>query len=338
MQYVELDVNNLRRWLAGQIGTRGANAKNDNGFVLYFSDRRNNRNGTAAVPGVETGEYGFEDVVNLAAAAGPPNGVLDTGEDLNGNLVLDTYGAIPRNIPVGAVAPLTAAATPTTLLTDANAVSAQIKVLVARANRQLLFRRALKVVNGGLGSLPAPGLTIASENPVYLQGNYNATAASVVAEPNVAAAIIADSVTLLSNNWNDVNSFLSPTASVGLRNAATTGYRAAFVTGKTLPFPKPAFAGASFGSDGGAHNFLRNLENWNIAGVIQRYRGSLVSFYTSRQAVGTFKCCGGDTYVRGDREWAFDTDFLIPSQLPPATPMFRDINTLTFRQLLRPTQ
>jgi hypothetical protein len=338
MEYVELDANNLRRWLAGQIGARGTNAKNDNGFVVYFSDRRNNRNGTAAAPIAETGEYGYEDVINPATAAGPPNGVLDTGEDLNGNGLLDVYGAIPRNIPAGATAPLIAGALPTTALTDANAGVAPLKQVVARANRQLFFRRALKIINGGLGNLPAPGLTIASENPVYLQGDYNATAASVVAEPNIASAIIADSVTLLSNAWNDNKSFMSPTAAAGGRDASTTGYRAAFVTGKTLPFPKPGFASASFGSDGGAHNFLRQLENWNIGGVVQRYRGSLVSFYTSRQAVGTFKCCLGDTYVRGTREWAFDADFLVPSQLPPATPMFRDINTLTFRQLLRPTQ
>ena len=44
--------------------------------------------------------------------------------------------------------------------------------LVARANRTPFFRRALKIVNGGLGSLPN-GLTIAAENPVYVQGNYN---------------------------------------------------------------------------------------------------------------------------------------------------------------------
>ena len=46
------------------------------------------------------------------------------------------------------------------------------KALVARANRTLFFRRALKLVNGGLGNLP-PGLTVAAENPVYVQGNYN---------------------------------------------------------------------------------------------------------------------------------------------------------------------
>jgi len=28
----------------------------------------------------------------------------------------------------------------------------------------------------------------------------------------------------------------------------------------------------------------------------------------------------------------------MPALLPPGTPMFRDVNTLTFRQILRPTQ
>ena len=67
------------------------------------------------------------------------------------------------------------------------------------------------------------------------------------------------------------------------------------------------------------------------------YRGSIISLYMNRQAVGTYKCCnivyGGPT-----RGYIFDTDFLQPTLLPPRTPMFRDINTLTFRQVLRPTQ
>ena len=177
---------------------------------------------------------------------------------------------------------------------------------------------------------------MAVENPVYLQGNYNATAASTTVEPNVAASIIADSVTLLSNNWNDIRSFLYPADSIQ-RPASTTGYRVAIVTGKGMAFTPGFTADASFGSDGGAHNFLRNLEEWDN-GSIQRYRGSLVSFFTNRQGVGTFKCCDNDVYHRGTRDWSFDTDFLLPAQLPPGTPMFRDVNTLTFRQLLRPTQ
>ena len=52
-----------------------------------------------------------------------------------------------------------------------------INAAFARANRAVLFRRALKLVNGGLGNIVMPGLTIASENPVYVQGHYNANGA-----------------------------------------------------------------------------------------------------------------------------------------------------------------
>ena len=89
--------------------------------------------------------------------------------------------------------------------------------------------------------------------------------------------------------------------------------------------------------DGGAHNLLRQLEDWAGGPSTINYRGSIVSFYISRQATGTFKCCT-DTYTPGNRVYNFDTDFLLPDKLPPGTPMFRDVNTLTFRQLLRPNQ
>jgi hypothetical protein len=377
MHYVELDVNNLRRWILGQIGVNGPQAKLDNGYIVYFSDRRNNKNDDPTPE--ETGEFGWEETVNLNTAVGTPNGVLDPGEDSNANGTLERYGRLARNVPVPADAgpgrlgadvvapgfpnPLHSGTLVTDRLTDASlgigfpvgpdpntqvpvAVPAYVKPLVARANRPLFFRRALKIVNGGINggvnSIIAPGLTIAAENPVYLQGNYNATATSVVQEPNVASAVIADSVTMLSNAWNDIQSFLTPgnsDASVAAgRRASTTGYRVAIVSGKTLPFPLPAFADQSFGSDGGAHNFLRLLEDWDTPGATFRYRGSLVSFFISRQANGSFKCCQWDVYKRGTREVNFDTDFLTPTLLPPGTPMFRDINTLTFRQLLRPTQ
>jgi hypothetical protein len=327
MHYVELDVNNLRRWLAGQIGANGLNAKNDNGFIIYFSDRRNNND--AALN--ETGEYGYEDVVNLTNAAGNPNEpTMDTGEDLNASGTLQTYGKTARNVPGVPVAPFNAAALPTTQI-DASVL---VNALSARANRPVHFRRALKLVNGGLGSLPQ-GLAIASENPVYVQGNFNSDGNFVTAG-SVPVSVMADAVTLLSNSWNDIRSFTSPTNSLN-RVATTTSYRMAIVTGKGLPFPQPAGSDASFGSDGGAHNFVRSLEDWN-AGATHRYRGSMVSFFINRQAVGTFKCCQQDAYNRGPREWTFDTDFLLPSRLPPGTPMFRDVNTLTFRQLLRPTQ
>ncbi|HEY0871880.1 MAG TPA: PilX N-terminal domain-containing pilus assembly protein [Vicinamibacterales bacterium] len=323
VHYIELDVNNLRRWVTGAIGASGGSVRDDNGFIVYFSDRRNNRDAS----GQETGEYGFEDFVNPSIAAGTPNSILETGEDVNANGVLDVYGRNPVNVPAGALAPFDGSARPWTTTTSAT---------VARANRHVLFRRALKITNGGLGNIVAPGLTVASENPVYVQGNYNAAATDVTAEPNVACAIIADAVTLLSNGWNDIRSFIQPN-NPGGRAASTTGYRMAIISGKNLSFPRPTSWSPyqDFGTDGGAHNFLRYLEGWS--GSSLNYRGSLVSFFISRQATGTYKCCT-NVYNAPTRGYNFDVDFLLPSLLPPGTPMFRDVNTLTFRQLLRPNQ
>jgi hypothetical protein len=353
MGYVALDVRNLKRWFADEIGTTGDTAWNNNGYIVYFSDRRGDHNEDATPTAhVETGEYGFEDFVNPANADGAPNNTLDGGtsgaENVNElniptNTTRETYGEDPAdctgcNVFDAAWPTLYNGNTrPWLFFTSTNSGNPGI----ARINRPVLFRRALKLVNGGIvssvNSLPDDGLTVAAENPVYVQGNYNATTANN-AEPNVPAAIMADAVTLLSNNWRDYFSFRYPNSAT-TRNATTTGFRFGVVAGKGKSFTYPT-AGSPhflFGTDGGVGNFLRLLEDWNISGVSINYRGSIVSLYHSRQAVGTFKY-GPNVYDYGDRNFAFDTDFLLPALLPPGTPMFRDVNTLTFRQILRPTQ
>jgi len=343
MQYIELDARNLARWFAGTIGSgaNGPNAENsDGGYVVYFSDRRTNQR----IGGLETGEYGFEDIVNRSSSTSiPPNGVLETGEDMNGNDALDTYGQTPI-LPANLLAdvPIGAGSRPWTL----------IAVKDARSNPSLLFRRALKVVNGAqagsstLTLLPANrGLSIVSENPAYVQGNYNTSTAGNFGgalTDHRPSAIIADSLTMLSGNWNDIRSFRSPhdpqnASGGGGRPGATTWYRLAVASGKGLSFQQPtAFACyQDFGTDGGAHNFLRFIENWG--GSTLNYRGSIISFFTSRQAVGTYKCCT-NVYSPPTRGYNFDVEFLQLSLLPPKSPAFRDVNTLTFRQVLRATQ
>jgi hypothetical protein len=66
------------------------------------------------------------------------------------------------------------------------------------------------------------------------------------------------------------------------------------------------------------------------------YQGSLVSMFYNRQATGLYK--GAVVYSPPSRGYHFDTNFLDPTLLPPRTPMFRDINTTGFTQLLLPTQ
>ena len=179
------------------------------------------------------------------------------------------------------------------------------------------------------------GLTIASENPVYIQGDYNANSGgNGLSDPHVATSVIADAVTLLSNNWNDVNSFATPYDPNG-RTGKTTWYRTAVLAGKTQPFAYLNGTTPDTGSDGGLHNFLRYIENWG--GQTLNYRGSIVSMFFNRQAIGSFKCCT-TVYSPPGRGYNFDTEFLQPSLLPPRTPAFRDINTTGFTQLIYPEQ
>jgi hypothetical protein len=188
------------------------------------------------------------------------------------------------------------------------------------------------------------GFTVASENPVYVQGNYNSsvgdpfwtTANNAVPTqtPHSAASIIADSVTVLSNSWDDMTSMMFPTTPANRNTGADAFYRMAVSGGKNVPFPIPGWAGVGqdFGTDGGLHNFLRYLENW---GNNLNYDGSLVSMYYSEYNTGTFKCCT-TVYSPPTRNYYFDVLFLNPANLPPATPEFQDIDTLSSHQNFTP--
>jgi len=222
-------------------------------------------------------------------------------------------------------------------------LTTQVNVNEARVNPPLFFRRAVKLTDAQTITFTVCnpgstcGLTITSENPVYVEGNYNAPGGTSFAGADTPSAVLADAVTLLSVAWNDVNSYNSPYADGG-RNSTTSWYRLAILGGKGLSFPQPTTGSVNtdFGTDGGVHNFLRYLENWG--GQTLNYSGSLVSFFFNEQAVGTYKDGASAVYDPPTRGYNFDTNFLTPALLPPRTPTFRDINTLGFTQLIMPNQ
>jgi Tfp pilus assembly protein PilX len=369
MHYVALDINNLGRWFTGTIGASGPLTKDPviapYNFVVYFSDRRSNYVASAiaggwppASPtGNETGEYGFEDFVNPANQYGCPNNTLDQGEDLDGlgNTPFFTYGQasppiffnplLNNSIAATAADPNCAVVAPSPVWPGTFLLSSN----EARENPPSFFRRALKVMNGSLislgncpGNVPC-GLTIASENPAYVQGDYNCGAApgtpcTAFGDAHVATAVVADTFTFLSRNWNDVNSFIFPFQHANnQRNAVTTWYRVGVIAGKGVSFQQPTGYATpqDFGTDGGVHNFLRYVEDWG--GQTLNYRGSILSLYYNRQATGLYKCCN-TVYSPPSRGYNFDAEFLQPSLLPPRTPMFRDVNTTGFSQLTMPKQ
>ena len=359
MNYIELDVNNLTKWFKGSIGASGKNAENVTGYAVYFSDRRGEA--TDPTAGRKTGAYGYNDNVNASDAAnGCPNGNLDTGEDYAGSGALVKYANTPNQLvnnagtgislntstklfPTGAIVANTADATCSALSTNwPGAIYAQ--AVEGRENPPLFFRHALKLVNGGTisigtcDSVPC-GLTIASENPVYIEKDYNCQPSSCgtgtfVASGNAAASVVADSVTLLSNTWNDANSFAYPYTPSGGRPGTTTTYRTAIAAGKGMEFVQISGTSQDYGTDGGVHNYLRYLESWS--GTLY-YKGSLVNLFYNQQGVGVYKCCT-TVYGPPTRGYSFDSEFLTPSLLPPRTPMLRDVNDIGFTQDVSPTQ
>ncbi len=325
MNMVELDVGNLKRWLAGTIGTNGSTVDSvtQNGYVLYFSDRRGQL-------GPKNGEYGYEDMINPSDSTGAANGVLDAPEDVNDNATLDVYGR--ANLGDGFIASAqggdTANDNPRTRVSPA----------IARKNRPTGARHALKLVNGSLGNLPsasggAGGFTVVSENPVHIRGNYNASNSGFVTAGHVAAAVVADSVVTLSRNWSDRNSFLNPTSASG-RPALTTYHRVAICGGKNKSFAHPAWdTSTDIGTDGGTHNYMRYLESWS--GQTHYYSGSMVSLYYARYNNSVY-IPGSGAYSPPTRNYQFDTDFLDPNKVPPGTPRFQDVVNLGYKQVFAP--
>lgn len=164
--------------------------------------------------------------------------------------------------------------------------------------------KGVRLVNGS--QLPAGGLTVVSENPVYIQGNYN----TVNKQP---AAVLADAITILSNNWGPHDSDNTGKQITSERPATDTTVNAAFALG-------PSGESKVDQGNGQLENVIRFLEDWN--GINFNYNGSIIALWHSQQAQGDWRCCGssGNNYYRPpNRNWAYDP--LFNTSLPPGTPV-----------------
>jgi len=334
MSMVDIDVKNLRDFLRGvydgkmPVGTpfataagralRSSDIHNSNGWVLYVSDRRGDAD--------FDGEYDMEDIY------GNNDGILQTGEDVNNNGTLqsDYFNEAVRYRGTGA------------------SESPDIAALFEHK----FYRRGVRLINGTLlpgnydstNPLNTRGFTVASENGVYVLGNYNATGIASVGTPtpstdyypqnsvnHIPASVAADSVTILSNNWSDAKSFKYPFA-LAQRPANETFIRFAILAGDTKSSLEatPNQGGGDPNLTGGVHNFKRFLEDWG--GGRLNYTGSLINLYNSHNNNGAFKCCTF-VYSPPTRNWAFDQSFLDPNRLPPGTPFFQNIQLTGFQRM-----
>jgi len=163
---------------------------------------------------------------------------------------------------------------------------------------------AIRLVNGS--SLPQGGLTVASENPIYIQGNYNSDI-----KP---ASVVGDAVTILSNNWNDANS----SSGLSSRVASDTVVNTVIMAGHV------ATNGTQY--SGGVENFPRFLEKWTDKTLT--YRGALMSLWQSEKATGNW-IYGDPVYKAPTRVWSYGTFY---NNLPPGTPNVRLVQKVGWYQ------
>jgi hypothetical protein len=138
-------------------------------------------------------------------------------------------------------------------------------------------------------------------DPVYIKGNYNVSTNLSGPAVNLGtanttqtypAAIYADAVTVLSQNWVNANSTLAYTS----RNATTADtVNAAFLEG-VVPSDGTYYSG-------GVENFPRLLENWNSGSTPFWYNGSMVAMFNSVYATGKY-LNPGNYYYEPTRDWA----------------------------------
>jgi len=176
---------------------------------------------------------------------------------------------------------------------------------------------AVRVVNGQ--TLPAAGLTVVTPRPLYVKGHYNAADVAVGSTNTAAtkpASLVGDAITVQSGSWSDA--YNSGTG-LSSRPAANTTVNAAFLAG----IVQTTNTAGTKKYSGGVENFPRFLENWSSRTFT--YNGSMVVMFPSRFATKFWVAPGSTVYNAPNRRWAFDSNFLNMTKLPPCTPQVQKL-------------
>jgi Tfp pilus assembly protein PilX len=364
---IELNMRNVARWVDGVfnnnllLGTAAVstNIASPDGYTLYISDRRGDDVKSMTVNSMTfnatNGMVDNEDIYG-------PNGTLDSGEDVQqtGVLVKDT-----NELPDPAVLTAVSPGYGTDRIKRAITVNDWINLASNNIDHKM-FRSSVRLFNGenlqisgATGKLSqTKGITVSTENMVYIWGNYNTTGIDVAPPDGVSClndtsgvcrylgnqvptSIVSDAFFALSKTFFDSETSMYPDdfskrrADSSPTVAQETTVRTAIIAGNNLSAltGAPDAGNSSAGEsrlNGGMHNFPRFLEDWNMR---WNFVGSLIPLYRSTQAVGQFNA-NSSIYQPPIRNWAFDITFTTPSRLPPATPLFQHIEPTGFKQIL----
>lgn len=327
---VELNMRNLARWLDGVYDTNllrstsavSTNIASPDGWIIYVSDRRGDRvksekDSKGTIISTTNGFADNEDIYSYPGTNGgttnPGEDVIDFGWDVafsknkKDSLQRDTL-----ELPDPAAITATAVPTPTPAngYSDAAKFSRAVAVSNFGTSDELLagrpdyyFRRAVRLFNGedlmlsaGTGKLAeTKGITVATENMVYIWGNYNTTGincqptdgSSTENEPpqpplytqtkpcwylgdQVPASIAADAFFPLSRTWFDSVSAMYPeggTARIAdAGNGGTPVGSSAITSGQETSVRTGIIAGTTLSAMVGTPNALTPLI-WLNGGV-----------------------------------------------------------------------
>ena len=243
---VDINMRNLARWLDGVYDSNllaGTNAVSSNidgteGYIVYFSDRRGD---------AKKVEY-LSDGSNFISTNGIvdnediyENGTLDAGEDVI-DFGWDAGGVSKKGTLQKDVTELPSVGWKASDESYADLRAQAIGVLQRPVT---YFRRSARLFNGSnlsvsgaTGKLsPTKGITFASENMVYVWGNYNTTGVSSIPAggstlnnggylgPQVPSSIVCDAFFPLSRTWFDALPAWRPEGSSDSRNMLGTEYQ-----------------------------------------------------------------------------------------------------------------
>ena len=308
------------------------------GYGMYDQRRGTSGGSDLTSSGVSAGDPGATDLVQIdmkalnSAVDSMVAGTVDANNSIkkaNGTL----WGPPPSGSTVpdwngGVYVEVKTSASPTTtpyISTDYPAALTSQTTSVRLVDGTVASGSSLMPAYGLNGN----GLTVATNAPVYILGNFNAdgsttsgnattpddgksgAAGNASAESPVCVA--GDAVTLLSNSWSDTASLQNK------NNASSTEYATALLVGL-----QPTTNSAN---SGGAHNLPRFLENWS--GDTATLRGSLATLFSCKIAIQPFS---GQYYGAPARNWGFDQIFK-NGNYPPITPKVISFRRILFKTL-----
>jgi Tfp pilus assembly protein PilX len=165
----------------------------------------------------------------------------------------------------------------------------------------------LRAIGGASVPQVLRNTTFATDNPLYIQGDFNTV-------NKVGVALIADAINVLSNGWTNTKVCGGGTP----YTYAETSVNAAFITGNSV---------TTNTFNGGAINYPRFHEWW--VNTAFNYRGAFINLWTSKQASGDW-CLGGDCYSAPIRNWGWETNFQNPNFWPPFIPSVYEVERVGF--------